>query len=75
MTTGGAVGEYKPNATNPKGHVWKLDEWGDTYFEFGGFHGGPLCARCDEGECEHCKPEFLTEDCPMFGDALPGMEL
>jgi len=62
--------------TNPRGHVWKLYKPGLVeYYEQGGFHGGPWCARCDKMECEHCHPEFLTEDCPEFGNELPGLEM
>ena len=57
--------------TNPKGHVWSIDEEGGKVNIFAmseGFHNGPICVNCGYSFCEHCKtdiPEcqFLNRIC------------
>lgn len=30
-------------------------------------HNGPVCIDCGYGECWHCKPEMLLEECSRAG--------
>lgn len=57
------------------GHVWFRDDEQlvDAWRVEGGFHNGPECARCHDSFCEHCRPEKITEKCPLAGTELPGL--
>jgi len=51
-------------------HTWTTNEDGDIeYYEFGDFHGGPICAVCEYSKCLHCArvagwDVFKLDDCP-----------
>jgi hypothetical protein len=64
----------QPNETNPRGHVWRLDTDGLPDFLDNDPHTSRSCARCETFQCVLCDPDFLTEDCPEFGNELPGLE-
>jgi hypothetical protein len=58
------------------GHEFEVDEDGDIeYYDSPDYHGGPFCRLCRAGDCQHCRPEILTEKCPAKAVAtLPGLE-
>lgn len=58
---------------DPRGHVWKLDERGNTdvlAYEveaeegFFGGHNGPVCIKCGFYFCMYCHPGVPDEECP-----------
>lgn len=56
-------------------HVWEKDEDGYVKY-YGDHHAGPWCVACEDTECESCRPEFITEDCParVAQPTLPGLD-
>jgi hypothetical protein len=48
-------------------HDFVRDEYGNIdifAYEWGDYHNGPACKRCEDSWCGHCEPEKMDEECP-----------
>lgn len=57
------------------GHAFINDEDGNIKFEeVSDYHDYIECARCGQYKCPNCDESFLTEQCPEYGNTLPGLD-
>ena len=58
------------------GHAFRTDEDGkpDVWASDYGIHNGPVCVVCDENFCVHCEPDWKTEKCKEYHEAIDDLE-